>query len=472
VAGQTTFLSALANNGIATTALTGQIPIVIRSATAPTVRPDTNILIAGDTWYKTDEGNLPYIYDGTTPYNVSGWIRGYTQIDGGNITTGTVDTNRLNVSGIITAGSIATVSGVNVTIRSTTAPTVRPDSSAIQAGDIWIKTDSGNLPYVYDGTTPFNVTGWVLAYTQINGGNIITNSLNADRIVAGSINATQIASATITGDKLVAGTITATQIASATITGDKLVAGTVTADKINVSNLNAVSTTTGALTVDGPITVGTGGSIKSNVYTAGSAGWQVNTDGSAEFNNVTVRGSLSTSNITGNLLLQSGGAITGGANADRYNLDANGLKFGVAGTFEGSISARELVFDSNPSSDPAIPRVTIKGEDISAIYGDMRFRWLATSLSAATLQLLDGADPRITLNNNGSATFKGALSITSTTTSTSKDTGSIVTEGGVGIEENLYVGGNRINFANLPTSDTGLAVGDLWRDSNTVKVKT
>jgi hypothetical protein len=27
-------------------------------------------------------------------------------------------------------------------------------------------------------------------------------------------------------------------------------------------------------------------------------------------------------------------------------------------------------------------------------------------------------------------------------------------------------------MANLPTSDTGLDVGDLWRDGNTVKVKT
>lgn len=28
-----------------------------------------------------------------------------------------------------------------------------------------------------------------------------------------------------------------------------------------------------------------------------------------------------------------------------------------------------------------------------------------------------------------------------------------------------------VNFANLPTTDTGLAAGDLWRDGNTVKVK-
>ena len=30
----------------------------------------------------------------------------------------------------------------------------------------------------------------------------------------------------------------------------------------------------------------------------------------------------------------------------------------------------------------------------------------------------------------------------------------------------LIVNASRVNFANLPTSDSGLSVGDLWRDSN------
>lgn len=31
---------------------------------------------------------------------------------------------------------------------------------------------------------------------------------------------------------------------------------------------------------------------------------------------------------------------------------------------------------------------------------------------------------------------------------------------------------NRVNISDLPTSATGLAVGDLWNDTGTVKVKT
>jgi hypothetical protein len=35
----------------------------------------------------------------------------------------------------------------------------------------------------------------------------------------------------------------------------------------------------------------------------------------------------------------------------------------------------------------------------------------------------------------------------------------------------ITVAGNKINFANLPTSNAGLAVGDLWRDGENIKVK-
>jgi hypothetical protein len=65
-------------------------------------------LLAGDVWIDTSDGDAPHTYDGTTPYNANGWIRAYTRIDGGSIVTGTVDTNRLNVSNIITVGGIAT----------------------------------------------------------------------------------------------------------------------------------------------------------------------------------------------------------------------------------------------------------------------------------------------------------------------------------------------------------------------------
>lgn len=72
---------------------------------------------------------------------------------------------------------------------------------------------------------------------------------------------------------------------------------------------------------------------------------------------------------------------------------------------------------------------------------------------------------------NGNARLKGNLTIQGTEVSTSTTTGALQVAGGIGAQGNLIVGGTRINFANLPTSSTGLAVGDLWRDGDVVKVK-
>jgi len=72
---------------------------------------------------------------------------------------------------------------------------------------------------------------------------------------------------------------------------------------------------------------------------------------------------------------------------------------------------------------------------------------------------------------------RGPLAIQNITASTSTTTGSCVISGGLGVAGAIHNGGNlvsggaKINFANLPTSDTGLADGDLWREGNTVKVK-
>jgi|688.fasta_scaffold449521_2 hypothetical protein len=72
----------------------------------------------------------------------------------------------------------------------------------------------------------------------------------------------------------------------------------------------------------------------------------------------------------------------------------------------------------------------------------------------------------------GSLAVAGPTLFSTTTSSTSTTTGALRVSGGVGIAGNLNVGGSKVNFANLPTSDASIAVGDLWRDGNVIKVKT
>ena len=92
-----------------------------------------------------------------------------------------------------------------------------------------------------------------------------------------------------------------------------------------------------------------------------------------------------------------------------------------------------------------------------------------------------GADINLVVSNTTRAVkISGSSDVIfySTTASSSTTTGAVRIDGGLGVAGSIYNGGNliasgaKINFQNLPTSDTGLAVGDLWRDGNTVKVKT
>jgi hypothetical protein len=167
------------------------------------------------------------------------------------------------------------------------------------------------------------------------------------------------------------------------------------------------------------------GYIESIPFTSGTTGWRISGLGDAEFNNVIARGSL-----------------IGGSNDKRYEITpSNGIVLGVSGSFTSSLSADTLTLDTSASVDPAAPQVTVKGDDISATYGNMKMRWLATDVNNATLQLFTSTDPRITLDNSGSATFKGAVSVTSTTEATSTTTGSTVLSGGLGVAKNVHVGG-------------------------------
>lgn len=150
----------------------------------------------------------------------------------------------------------------------------------------------------------------------------------------------------LSGKSIRANTITATQLQANTITADEIAANTITANEL-VSNIVLVNNT-----------------IQSSVYSAGSSGWQISNTGSAEFNNVTVRGtvaansgnvggwSISSSQINagstylysngqatfGNTIIYSNGNITNGG----FSVTANGVLSANAGTFQGSLSGANI----------------------------------------------------------------------------------------------------------------------------------
>lgn len=129
---------------------------------------------------------------------------------------------------------------------------------------------------------------------------------------------------TLNGATIIARTIEAGQIVANTLTANEISANTITADEL-VSNIVLVNNV-----------------IRSNNYSAGSTGWQISNTGSAEFNNVTVRGTIAATsgNIAGWTINTSN--ITGGSTV----LYSNGYISAANGSFTGLINASGGTFTS------------------------------------------------------------------------------------------------------------------------------
>lgn len=101
-------------------------------------------------------------------------------------------------------------------------------------------------PYVPDGVT--TITGGSILTNTVNADKIIAKSLTAREIAAGTITATEISGSTITGDKIAGGTITGTNISGRTIDAGKIVAGTITTTEIAAKTIKAGNIEAGAIT--------------------------------------------------------------------------------------------------------------------------------------------------------------------------------------------------------------------------------
>ena len=74
-------------------------------------------------------------------------------------------------------------------------------------------------------------------------------------------------------------------------------------------------------------------------------------------------------------------------------------------------------------------------------------------ISASTVQTMSGAK-----------TFSSAVNISDVTQSTGKDTGSIITEGGIGVEKNLHVGGDAVITGDLTVNGTTTTINTATLD--------
>ena len=94
-----------------------------------------------------------------------------------------------------------------------------------------------------------------------------------------------------------------------TLNGATIIARTITADQITVGSITASELSNNIILVNN--------TIRSNNYVIGNSGWQISNTGSAEFNNVTVRGIVES--ISGNI----GGWLISNVGISKAILDSN-----------------------------------------------------------------------------------------------------------------------------------------------------
>ena len=165
---------------------------VIRSETAPTERPGGDALVEGDLWIDTSNNENPHSWSGTD------WLRLFTEIDGGDIITGTITASKISI------GSVTEL-----------------DSDAALVADI------------------------ITDYGELSGLPTLGSVSELNRITS-----TFIENGAIITAKIAVGAIISNRIAANAVTANKIAAGAVVADKIDVNDLNALGATIANFTIN------------------------------------------------------------------------------------------------------------------------------------------------------------------------------------------------------------------------------
>ena len=222
-------------------------------------------------------------------------------------------------------------------------------------------------------------------------------------------------------------TITTAKIGDAAITNAKIADATITTAKIN--DLSADKITSGIIT-GGEITVGTStntnGFIKSHNYSSGSAGWIIKPDGTAEFQNATIRGSLDAGDITSGTLsvnrldltqILTVGEAAGDVNSGSTTIDGDNITTGTITATQidsNTITTNELNFtpfaDGDDLTAGTLGGISINAANIQANYSAGSAGFLIESDGDAFFNSVTVNNPIITLGTQSSGTPTSASS--------------------------------------------------------------
>ena len=158
----------------------------------------------------------------------------------------------------------------------------------------------------------------------LNASDIVTGTLNADLITVTNLSADAITTGTLDGDQVTVTNINADYITTGTLSANYINGGTLNGGVVTITNINASNITTGTLSA-AYIGSGTTGGITINLGTAGviqsqTGGVIIRGNGTAEFTNVTITGTLVTNSVTGWLTTTGSGGFRTASSGTRIAL--------------------------------------------------------------------------------------------------------------------------------------------------------
>jgi hypothetical protein len=280
----------------------------------------------------------------------------------------TATTDRGNTSAAIQseATARATADSAEANARTTLASTVNGNTSALQVEASTRATQTGDLFAQYTVKVDLNgyVAGYGLASSVRNGTPTSEFIIRADNFAIAPVNTDNAAAdgspffyrtvpTTINGVSVPAGAyMKAAFIHDATITNAKI--ANLAVDDAKIADLSATKLTAGS--------IGVGQFIQSTSYIAGSQGWRINGNGSAEFIGVTVRGTVFAG--AGQI-----GGITIASNAIRAGQTSfnsgSGFYLGSNGIFSLGNGSNRLTWDGG--------NLNVVGTQFSLINGSATF---------------------------------------------------------------------------------------------------
>jgi hypothetical protein len=322
--------------------------------TAPTVG-----LVTGDLWFDTDDSNKPYRWNGAL------WQE-------------TADTRIAGNTAAITNEQIARADADSALASdiTTLSATVDDNTVAIQTEATTRATETGELFAKYTVKIDNNgyVSGFGLASTANNATPFSEFTIVADKFSIAPVASNPTAEdgspffyltspTEVGGVQIPAGAyMKAAYIHDATITNAKI--ADLAVDNAKIANVAVDKLTAGSIAV--------GQHIQSTGYVAGSAGWRINGDGTAEMNNVVVRGGVyATYGLIGGITIannavragqtafntgagfylgQDGTFSVGDSEGSRLTWDGSTLNVVGGGTFSGALSAASGTFAGSLSA--------------------------------------------------------------------------------------------------------------------------